>query len=541
MALNRQIKVPMPEKGIIQRKTGRPDVFKVIDTFRKDGKPDNRRKCIGQCDIGTGMLIPNNAYYEFYSQPGFKHETKFTIDILPSDYSVRLPGAVWLVRQILEELGIVAILDDVFGGDVSASIILIATYMVSRGNIMMYTSEWCETCVLDGPAITSQSTSRLFASISFTQRMAFFKQWVRSRAQTEYFAYDVTSFSSYAKGIENLEWGYNRDNENLPQINMALYVGQTSRLPVFYVTYQGSIVDKTHLKYMMAFNDELGIADVSFVLDCGFCTVGNLEYMRSKSHTYIVAVEIRHKATREAIEEIRSDFDSLEHYIERGVRGKSVHGVFYGASATMHVYYDMTRRDRQDGELMRTVENVENELSQRIRGHAELDRREIKRYDKYFDLELSDGMATSFSRNYEKINRFAKNHGFFCLLSNSNLSAADVLSIYRKKDSIEKAFDEVKNYTDMNRLHTHNADTTDGKLFCAFIALITTMHMQGKLDKLMNDRNLTKEKIILELEKIAVIQCGGNKRQYAPLSRMQKDIISNFGLTENDFAQYLQG
>jgi transposase len=262
--------------------------------------------------------------------------------------------------------------------------------------------------------------------------------------------------------------------------------------------------------------------------------------MRSKEYIYIVAVELRHKATKGAIEDIRSDFDSLEYYISKSVRGKSVKGVYYRINATMHVYYDMTRRDRQDNELMRTVENAENELIQRIKGETELDARELKKYDKYFDVELSDKIATSYKRNYEKLNRLAKNHGFFCLLSNSDLSAAEVLSIYRNKDSIEKAFDEVKNYTDMSRLHTHNTDTTDGKLFCAFIALIATMYMQNKLDKLMDERNLTKEKIILELEKMTVRQFGNNKRQYAPLSKLQKDILSAFELSESDFSQYLQ-
>ena len=67
-------------------------------------------------------------------------------------------------------------------------------------------------------------------------------------------AYDVTSVSSYSKGIEDLEWGYNRDKEKLPQVNMGLYYGEECGLPLYYRVYPGSISDKAHLKYMTAGN-----------------------------------------------------------------------------------------------------------------------------------------------------------------------------------------------------------------------------------------------------------------------------------------------
>ena len=48
----------------------------------------------------------------------------------------------------------------------------------------------------------------------------------------EFLAYDVTSISSYSKGIESLEWGYNRDKEKLPQLNLGMYYGESSGLPL---------------------------------------------------------------------------------------------------------------------------------------------------------------------------------------------------------------------------------------------------------------------------------------------------------------------
>jgi len=47
--------------------------------------------------------------------------------------------------------------------------------------------------------------------------------------------FDITSLSSYSKGLELLEWGYNRDGEHLRQINFAVVIGRPSGLPIGYI------------------------------------------------------------------------------------------------------------------------------------------------------------------------------------------------------------------------------------------------------------------------------------------------------------------
>jgi hypothetical protein len=71
--------------------------------------------------------------------------------------------------------------------------------------------------------------------------MVFFKKWVARQAPGKFFAYDVTSFPTYAKDIIDSEWAYNRDRDKLPQINLGYILSEDSSLPVFYVTYPGSI------------------------------------------------------------------------------------------------------------------------------------------------------------------------------------------------------------------------------------------------------------------------------------------------------------
>ena len=93
---------------------------------------------------------------------------------------------------------------------------------------------------------------------------------VKRRKSDEYIAYDVTSISSYSKQISELEWGYNRDKEKLPQINMGMYYGESSRFPLYYRIYPGSISDKTHLKYMTENQSFTESGKIRYVMDRGF-------------------------------------------------------------------------------------------------------------------------------------------------------------------------------------------------------------------------------------------------------------------------------
>jgi transposase len=81
--------------------------------------------------------------------------------------------------------------------------------------------------------------------------MAFFKHCIAKHPPSSFLSYTSTSFSAYAKGIV---FSHNRDSEKLPQINLGCLVSQETMLPIFYVTSCGSIVDKSHLPYMMAYN-----------------------------------------------------------------------------------------------------------------------------------------------------------------------------------------------------------------------------------------------------------------------------------------------
>jgi transposase len=59
--------------------------------------------------------------------------------------------------------------------------------------------------------------------------------------------------------------------------------------------------------------------------------------------------------------------------------------------------------------------------------------------------------------------------------------SSKTLTNYIRKDRIKKSFDDAKNYIYMKKMRTHSDATTEGKLFCAFLALIAVSLMAEKL------------------------------------------------------------
>lgn len=85
--------------------------------------------------------------------------------------------------------------------------------------------------------------------------------------ENDYLCYDITSVSSYGELNEYLKYGYNRDRENLKQINLALLFGQKSQLPIYYHQLPGNISDVSTLSHLLKIFSYLELAKLHLVLD----------------------------------------------------------------------------------------------------------------------------------------------------------------------------------------------------------------------------------------------------------------------------------
>ena len=83
------------------------------------------------------------------------------------------------------------------------------------------------------------------------------------------------------------------------------------------------------------------------------------------------------------------------------------------------------------------------------------------------------------------------------------------MEIYRRRDVVEKSFDDLKNELDMKRMRSHSSQTAEGKIFVSFLALIVRSYLLKQLKTYMRKNNLTLHSIMPELDKMKTIQYPG--------------------------------
>ncbi len=238
MGIYKNERVLMPESGYyLKKNNNKIYVYQYTDYYRNaDGLSRNRSTAIGILDSDSKLLIPNDNYYKIDNiAPALSYD------------SVVNYGYTFLVNHIAEHIGLKNILKNIFPECVN-EILAMCSYIISQGTVMNYCEDWMKGQYMYGLShlITSQKSSDIFFNISFEQRKHFFDEWIKEAVDDEYICYDVTSISSYSSNITEIEWGYNRDGDNLEQINLGMFCGEKTRLPVYYNVYNGSLTDKSN-------------------------------------------------------------------------------------------------------------------------------------------------------------------------------------------------------------------------------------------------------------------------------------------------------
>ena len=98
-----------------------------------------------------------------------------------------------------------------------------------------------------------------------------------------YFCVDL-----YAEFIDYVEWGYNRDEEALPQVNFGVIYAEHVQLPLYYQLYPGSIPDVTTLKNIVNYLELFQLKERLFILDRGFYSASNLSTLHQAQIKFII-------------------------------------------------------------------------------------------------------------------------------------------------------------------------------------------------------------------------------------------------------------
>lgn len=519
--------VDIPEHTIIMKEKY---VYLTLKSFRNDkGKPDNQRVIIGRYVKESNKMIPNLNYFKHFEEEKAVNYPDIVMNC----------GTYIVVNEIAKEVGLDTTLNKVFGED-SKKILSAAHYMmVTNSNVMYYLPDWMESNVtFSKEGISDVAIGRLFHGITEEKKKQFFKEWVSRFREKECIAYDVTSISSYARGIENVEYGYNRDKETLPQINYGMYYGIKSNLPYYCRVYPGSINDKTHLKYMMADNKELNLKNSYFVMDKGFYSKDNLIEITKKGHQFIIPIpgslNIYKKYVDKYVNEIK---DNYEYRVGNELMYcKSIEANDYGFRMNIHIFYNQEKASENAYAVYKHIDDLRNDIA-----NMETLPSPTSSYYDFFNLELKGNHIIATEKK-DMINKELSRCGFFAIAETIfNKTSSEILETYRNRDTIEKCFDDLKNELDMNRLHCSTNETTNGKIFVTFISLILLSKLRNYLSTYCSKNKLTLKNIYYTLDKIKAYYDSSkiNKISYNnPLTKSQKQIFELLNIDEKAIDNY---
>lgn len=521
MAIYNNEIVEIPGSGCYRKKTGGATyIYQYTSYYRnEEGAARNKSVAIGKLNDAGDMLIPNDNYYKLNNAaPGL------------SLGSVLCYGYTFLANHICKESGLWEALDGAFGKR-SAEIFAMAAYMVHEGTVMNYCDDWLQNHYVQGlgSLITSQASSEIFASITHDERTAFFKKWAGRAFGDESVFYDVTSVSSYCSNVDFVEWGYNRDKESLAQVNIGMFCGENTRLPIYYEVYNGSLTDKSNMNFVLENAKDIGLKNVKLVLDGGFCDKTRLGELSSSGHTFTVGVPISLNEAKGYAAKYGDGINKaslrLRNHPEYCV---DIPGTFMGVEGRLLLCFNEALHSDMTASILEKVDKLEEKLAKTKKFPV----RNLKQFKRYFELEKTDN-GFNYARKSDIIDEEAQTAGYFLLFSTDmDAKVEDLLYYYRAKDVDEKMFAQIKVNIEGRRLRIHNNDTMHGKIFVIFIALVIRSYMLNHLGDYLAKEHITFKKAMLRLSDIKIIKNRDGYRFLKALTKKQKLLLSVFSVQD---------
>lgn len=518
------------------KRSGITYAYESVSYWDKDKQQSRaKRKLVGRVDRETGEIVPTDG------RGRKKKEELAESGSSPAQASRSFYGATYLLDAIGEQLGITDDLRQCFP-ETYRQILSIAYYLILEDKSPLYRFEkWSSLHKHPyGRNITSQRSSELFATITEEAKNRFFRLQGGRRAEKEFWAYDITSISSHSEYIRQVQYGRNKEHDQLPQLNLALVFGETSNLPFYYRKLAGNIPDSKTIKNLLIDLQALGFSKVKLVMDRGFYSEENINAFFKEHLKFLMSAKMSLVFIRKYLDAIYDGFRTFEHYSEEyelychTVQGEwlyTQHRPYKGDTLSeprriyIHYYYNIDQAAEDEKAFDRNLIALrrELELGKRVPEHERL-------YRKYFETKTTPKRGTTVRVNEEAVMEAKRYYGFFALVTNETMGAITALELYRNKDVVEKAFGNLKERLNMRRALVSSEQSLDGKLFVEFVALIYLSHIKKQMQTAELFRDYTIQSALDKLDVIECFEAPGHRLRVGELLEKQKELYRNLGV-----------
>ena len=544
MYLDFLVKIPTVKGKITRRKKGSNtyinyEYARVYDPDRRFNIP--QRVIIGkESKDDSSMMQPNQNFLTYFPEVDLPDE-RFN----SKRSSCLRVGAYIVLRKIVDDYHIPEMLDNYFETkDKELFLDLMLYSIITENNAGQYYPEYGYNHPLfsNGMKIYSDSkVSEFLSGITTDQRVGFLNEWNDKRDHREkiYISYDSTNKNCQAGDIRMVEYGHAKDDKSLPIINYSIAYDTTNREPLFYEEYAGSIVDISQLQYMLEKARGYGYKKVGFILDRGYFSRENIEYMDKCNYDFIIMVKGMAPLVNELVLECKGTFENKRDCNIRkyGVYGTTVKRKLYAADEKdryFHIYYNDSKKAAEHEAIEVKIEKIAEFLKKKEGRVYEPSDRITDYFEPFIDEK--DNVFLFAREKKEVIEREIDLCGYFCIVTSQKMTSQEALELYKSRDASEKLFRGDKSYLGNKSMRVYTDESVSAKIFIEFVALIIRSRfytlLKDENEKLESRQNyMTVPAAIRELEKIEMIR--GMDRIYRldhAITATQKTILGAFGI-----------
>ena len=450
-------------------------------------------------------------------------------------------GSIFVLQSIMDELKLDRYLEVLLPPSEVSMVRALAFNRIIRPTAMKNVDSWYEgtSLAIESQQINlaSQRVSELLCRLGESNIPdRFMSQLIEGTGTKDTLIYDITSLSSYSQLINLLEYGYNRDGESLPQINLSLILDKDKGIPVMYDIFPGSISDVSTLSGTLKKIKAHGIQNYVAVMDRGFFSLSNLRELMTNKISFIMAARLQLNDLKHLLTEAQNDIDDVKYLhkfnkdpifakpITYNIDSIAVHG---------YVYYDPKLEQTEKQTLLSRLYDTREELLKvRLNKNSNpyaVFKEKAQGFGNYFDWHVIDNrfdVAIKQNAVAQRMNKMGK----YIIFYSGDFDEMKCLSLYRERDEIEKSFKALKNEIDILPLNTHSEKTTKGFIFIAFLSLI----IRSRLINMMREAELldkySVELLLLQLEKFRKISLADGQIIDTEMTKKQREIIQALNL-----------
>ena len=343
---------------------------------------------------------------------------------------------------------------------------------------------------------------------------------------------DWTSFVLWGKHADIAEYGYSRDHRpDKKQITVGLAeLASPINIPFGLTVQAGNVNDQTHFKKTFNQVKNRVRQGSRIVFDKGGQSKDNIDLVLASKMRYLSAKKLN-KSDDKLIKEFDENKAELVD-VETGTYGIKI---VYPSRTDYFYYSEKLKHDQIESKLRRAEQKLRE--AKHIQHSLDKNKQLPKKFrinNPLVDVTYSYQTKLTSLTEEEALKVVQKatitgREGFFCLVSNDDLTLKQALKTYRMKDSIEKIFQSMKNDINIKPLRVWTTNSVRGAILIGFLAQLiislmrydhpTLKHISPKSIKisLMNltvtiekPKNKAKRRIHSNFEPINTLICCQN-------------------------------